>query len=395
MELWRSLEGMIQLKLTSAALEDLLNTLNGSNLTLYDVQFTNELTCYVKVKRQDINRIYGVCSRKNADVSLVGTCGLYWYIMRLFHRPVLAAALVVFLIITFYLPTRVLFLKVEGNYTVPSRKILEAASDCGIHFGSSRKTVRSEQVKNRLLESVEELQWVGINTRGTVATISVRERNQSTVPVSKVGAGNIVAAREGYILSATASRGDLLVQPGQTVSTGEMLISGYRYLGICVQATQADGEVLAQTNRKIQAKMPLNYVIHANKVESYKKISVLYGKKRINLWKDSGISGSTCGRMYLEYYVTLPGGFSLPFALCIDTYYVCDHENLTSDEDFEQSSIVEYTKNYLLQQMIAGQIVSASVESLEESNCCGILLDCICHEMIGVFRQEQIGDRNG
>ena len=63
--------------------------------------------------------------------------------------------------------------------------------------------------------------------------------------------------------------------------------------------------------------------------------------------------------------------------------------------DFEQSSIVEYTKHYLQQQMIAGRIVSASVESLKESNCCGILLDCICHEMIGVFRQEQIGDRNG
>ena len=60
MGLWHSLEGMIRLKLTSADLEELLNTLNSNNLTLFDIHFTNELTCYVKVKRQDMKRIWAI-----------------------------------------------------------------------------------------------------------------------------------------------------------------------------------------------------------------------------------------------------------------------------------------------------------------------------------------------
>ena len=89
-------------------------------------------------------------------------------------RPVLLAGLGILFLLAMYLPSRVLFIRVEGNMQIPDRQILAAAEECGIRFGASRREVRSEKVKNALLSSVPQLQWAGVNTAGCVATISVR-----------------------------------------------------------------------------------------------------------------------------------------------------------------------------------------------------------------------------
>ena len=75
------------------------------------------------------------------------------------------------LLLVCILPTRVLFMRVEGNESIPENLILEAAEDCGIRFGASRSAVRSEKVKNGILSRISELQWVGVNTKGCIAVI--------------------------------------------------------------------------------------------------------------------------------------------------------------------------------------------------------------------------------
>ena len=87
----------------------------------------------------------------------------------------------------------------EGNQNVPENLILELASQCGLSFGTERRQVRSEQVKNALLGAVPELEWVGINTAGCVATISVRERQKGENIGQAGGVSSIVASCDGMI----------------------------------------------------------------------------------------------------------------------------------------------------------------------------------------------------
>ena len=53
-----------------------------------------------------------------------------------------------------WVPEHVLFLSVEGNSAVPEAKILEAAESAGIRIGISRRAIRNENVKNRLLSAI-------------------------------------------------------------------------------------------------------------------------------------------------------------------------------------------------------------------------------------------------
>ena len=123
-------------------------------------------------------------------------------------------------------------------------------------------------------------------------------------------------------------------------------------------------------------------------VEERKKISLILGKKRINFYNGSGISHTTCGRMYAEYYIYLPGGFRLPLALAVET--LSFWETLPSEkgetEGMEQLS--DFLKGYVTDRMIAGEIQNA-VEDFSSTDGVFCLEGAyLCREMIGKQRQE-------
>ena len=177
--------------------------------------------------------------------------------------------------------------------------------------------------------------------------------------------------------------------------TGQVLVSGYTDCGISIRAEQAEGEIYAQTNRDLKAVMPAQELQKIPDGREKKKISLRIGKKRINLWKDSGISVPGCGRMYTEYYITLPGGFQLPAAVCVEQFLAYEEVPVSATAPQYETALIEYGQLYLCQQMSAGRILEERTEITEEDG--KLLLEAfyVCREMIGRIRVEQIGETNG
>ena len=387
-----SIVGTIELILTSADPARSIAAINASGIEILQLSQTDLLTSRFTISRRDYKKLVAVCKKRGDNIQFVRKKGLFWYIHVILSRPVLLFGGTLALSLVLFLPTRILFVCTEGNQVIPTNRILVEAEGCGIHFGTSRREIRSEQIKNTLLSAIPELQWAGINTSGCTATISVRERAPISEKTPKQFVSHIVAQRDGYILSGTVTQGNGLFRPGQTVKAGDLLISGYTDCGICIRAEQAKGEILAQTNRDLQVCLPSQYLKRTREQDVKHKISLLLRKKRINLWKDSGISDTSCVRIYEEYYVTLPGGFQLPFGLCVEKFIFYDTQTEQTTEQEAKASMIQFAENYLLQLMIAG-IIKSSTYVLD--TCDGVFLlrgNFLCEEMIG---REQIGDING
>jgi len=99
--------------------------------------------------------------------------------------------------------------------------------------------------------------------------------------------------------------------------------------------------------------------------------------------------------MYEEYYITLPGGFLLPAALCIETYPRHQAIPVAASQEELDSGLVDVARNYLRQQMTAGMILKASEGVLPVGNAFLITGSYVCQEMISGVRVEQIGEING
>ncbi len=391
----KSISGTLIVEFTSAVPEKTLDALTQARIPLSHVVQKSELTYQMLIHRKDYPQLLGILRRQGNHVQIIRKRGLFWNLKAFAGHRILMATFLILILSSFYLPSRIFFVAVEGNGSIPDRLILSAAEDCGIRFGASRKLVRSEKVKNALLSAIPQLQWAGINTSGCSAIISVRERiaEGQTEPTNIVS--NLIADRDGYVLSSTITSGTAHFLPGDTVTKGQLLISGYTDCGLCIRATRAKGEILAQTSRCLKAIMPAKYHLPGDICEMKYKISLLLGKKRINLWKDSRISDTGCGRMYEEYFVSLPGGFQLPIAICVDQYQYYEAPEAQVSKEHAQIFLQQFSEDYLTDQMIAGQIIQSDHRLIGSDDFYLLESDYICSEMIGIERREQIGVSNG
>ena len=386
MNIWSSLNGMVQMELISADSASAISKVNAEGITIYDALCEDEITTRFYVRRQDVSKLRALAQNRGYELRLRRRRGIYWIGKRFVQRPILMVGLLLFLLITAYVPTRVYFFEIQGNTSIPTRLILEKCQECGISFGASRREIRSEKMKNALLEAIPQLQWAGINTSGCTAIISVRERTIVEQNQPACGVSSIVAMRDGVISQITTTKGNPLCKVGQAVKAGEVLISGYTDCGITIQASQAQGEVYAATNRDLSVLMPLKWQSQTAKCSTEKKYSVIIGKKRINFYKGSGISDATCDKMYEESYVTLLGGFKLPIIIATET--VTYYEN--SEVTLPPPSLSQFATRYLTQQMIAGKVVSRWEEDVADAELYTFEGKYACIEMIGQVRSEEI-----
>ena len=395
MNFWKSIDGMVKGKLTGAEPGDTLQFITQKGIQLYRVEWVDELTVEFRCPRRDHHHIEELCSKCGDDVHFSEEQGIFYWFRSFFHRPLLAAGCVILLFLTLVLPTRVFFFQVEGNENIPAQQILETAQECGIRFGISRRTVRSEKMKNALLEAMPKLKWAGINTVGCTAVISVREGEIQKEKKAASCVSSIVAVRDGYITSCTVTRGSALCAPGQVVQEGQILISGYADLGICIQVTQAEGEVQAETSRQICAVMPSERTLRLAQKKMCRRYSLVFGKKRINLWKGSGISPVTCGRMYEEYYITLPGGFQLPACLGVETLTDWDTTVTQITPEVAEAELSAFVRTAVLNQTVAGSILREKMIMKQTDGIYGMEGNFLCSEMIGRVITEEIGETNG
>lgn len=395
MGLWRSLTGMIRVQITSASLSKTLSKINDLGIILQEVTYIDELTIEASINRYDYRCIKSYADRQGETIRVIKKYGVYWAVKRIIKRPLLLVGIGIYTVLALYLPTRVLFVQVEGNSTVETKMIIEKAEKCGIIFGASRREVRSERVKNALLGEIPELQWAGVNTYGCVAVISVKERSAVEKASQPQGISSIVAIRDGVISELVVAQGSALCKVGQAVKAGEVLVSGYTDCGIIVRATRAQGEIYAQTLRELTVVSPSVYRIRVSEIAQKEKYSVLIGKKLINLSQDSGISTAECVKMIEIRKLTLPGGFQLPIALVIERYVHSDCQDAEMREADIQIRMQEFSKEYLESQMVAGKVDNKAEVNAAKEGSYYLYGRYACHEMIGQERIEEIINRYG
>lgn len=396
MDVWGTLKGYVRVEITGADIPALLTLLGQQNLELSNLVFVDQLTIQATIQRTCYRQCKAIVLQRGEKIKILQLHGTYWKIQKLFCRPVLLTGILFFLALMLGIPSRIFFVRVEGNQTVPERLIIEQAELCGIFFGASRREVRSERVKNELLSKIPELQWVGVNTSGCVATIVVREKNLVSVDITPQKlVSSIVASRDGIIKQCTVYKGNVLCKIGQAVTAGEVLVSGYTDCGISIRATQADAEIFAQTLRELEVISPNKFTVRSEAVDRKVRYSLIVGKKLIKFFKDSGISDTTCVKMYTEKVLSLPGGFQLPVTLISEelTYYN------SSTVEFKENSIFVWMENfaerYLNTQMVSGEIVESDFDIKSNQETVTLHGQYICSEMIGQVKGEEIMKPNG
>ncbi len=395
MNIWHSLEGRVEVELLTADPSGALEAIVREGIPVTNVLPEKELTLSFQIRRVHLVKLSALTLRRGEKLTIQKKLGLYYLFRRFFQRKLLLIGACFLLLFAVLLPSRIFFLRVSGNDNVPSQKILAEAEAQGLHFGASRRKIRSEKIKNGLLAAIPELKWVGVNTYGCVAQIVVAEKEAEQEGESpRTGVGHLVSGWDGVVESITVTNGTAMCRPGEAVSKGQILISGNMDCGIVQKSIVAQGEVTAVTKRKLSAVTPECRLARSTPPKKQVRWSLLLGKKRIKLWIGSGIWDSRCGRMYKEYPLTLPGGFALPVSMAVDEVTQSTVSEETIPEAEAQSQNSAFAEAYLKEIMLAGAVAQRQEHLTQSGGCFRLAGDYLCREVISRRQWEQIGDTN-
>ena len=384
------LDGTLRMRILSADLESVLSKFSKSGVELIDISRLDYLTADITIQRHYFSVVKKVADQSGCSIKIFHQTGIGWMIRRLLHRPILLLGFVIFILLLQSISGRILFITVSGNDLVATSEILAQAESCGIEFGIKSAKLRSEEVKNMLLQKIPELQWVGINIKGTVATIQVKERSEAAkTDKANIQPMGIYATSDGVISNITVQRGSALVQVGQQVNSGDLLVSGYTDCGIKIRAEAPEAEIFAYTRKEITVVTPKAIAFRKEIIGQHHCTLIRIGKKVINLCNHSGIQDTTCVKMYEEDYWTLPGGFRLPVSVIRITclYYETD----VKEQDDVSAWLPQYARQFLMKQMIAGEILD---EALSWHTFYEMTGTYACHEMIGQVKSEEKLEHN-
>ncbi len=213
----------------------------------------------VTFSRRIASVVQDTAEKGGIPITVKNSGGLPCVLKRLRRRPglILGCAVGICLYIA---STQVVWdIRISGNSTVSDCDIEDTLASCGFTVGSPLRDFRADVLENSVLLSDDRLSWISVNRRGTVAYVEVREASHTPSPESDAPA-DLVASIGGVIQWVELEEGNVRVSTGQTVSPGEVLVSGvYDSMTEGIRLTRARARIYAQTAREITVTIPLTY----------------------------------------------------------------------------------------------------------------------------------------
>ena len=96
--------------------------------------------------------------------------------------------------------------------------------------------------------------------------------------------------------------------------------------------------------------------------------------------------------MYEEYYITLPGGFTLPVGWCVERYSGRELTEEPLESEAREKLLAETAEAYLKNQMLSGTIQKSNLTYEAGDGFLQMTGQYSCVEMIGIMQRLEIGE---
>jgi len=168
----------------------------------------------------------------------------------------MTAGALIFVAALYVLSSFVWFIEVTGNKLVTDQAVEQVARQAGLKQGVPRWTLDVPTLEETILDQVPGLSWVGVYVEGTRVYIKVVEKKLP--PPDETGHPvDVVAVKDGLVKEILVLSGHPEVKEGDTVTSGQVLISAAIPPPVIDEEKEApDGEDALEPKEQ----QPLRYV---------------------------------------------------------------------------------------------------------------------------------------
>lgn len=246
-------------------------------IILKDVM-TNENGYIFEVSKAASEKIADVAANCGMDSAIISSRGLPAIFGRYRKRLGIITGIILSVAVLFILSSSVWSIDIAGNDVVSDRDITELLNENGVKKGVFAKTILTDDVEFMIEKAFPEVSWVTASVTGSRLLIEIKERTEDKTENREGIYTNIVASKDGEIISADIFKGEGKLRPGEAVVKGDLLVSGViTYKDGRVKLTDSEAEIMARTKNTVVSHIADNLTVEVITECKDKYLPVFFG----------------------------------------------------------------------------------------------------------------------
>ncbi|MEN9406195.1 MAG: sporulation protein YqfD [Bacillota bacterium] len=314
-------------------------------LTLKNVSYVSEGHLAWQCSPTAFKEITAIADKCNVKLFIRKKEGIIFVIKKIWQRPLWIALMTCAVVALGIVSSFIFSIEIQGIKRLREVEVSRVLKQEGVYAGRCRFMLPDlSEVGKLIVRKLPEVAWAGLKRQGTHLVVTIVEKKRP-VPITHEivdhGQVDLMAAKPALIHSFQVKRGKTMVELGDTVERGDLLISGQYTLVNNEDEKQtvgACGRVLGVVWYEGKLQFPLSYTRKILTGRS-KKVNGLYVAGYTLKNPFHRIPFSAYERKQSKALMQL-AGFQIPFGLTTDVYFQAKQveERCTEKEAVELGS---------------------------------------------------------
>ena len=316
------IRGYYSITVEGTSVERFLNHLMRNGIKVYNVKRISNTKIEFNLDREDMRDFKNVYRGSNFQVKIKQSTGLPFILKRIYKNKVMWICGVISLFLLMMTSQFVTDIYIQVPEGIKKEELRKELYNIGLKPGVYKKNIDRKEIRDHIMLKFNDVAYLSINVKGTNIFVTVTKKAETLKSVEQSNYCNIIAKKDGIIEKVIARSGNSVVQKGDIVRKGDVLINGSNNKSI--------PEVWATTFYEVVKSASYEEVIK-EKTGNKKNVYTLsfYDNKytiRKNIkYNDYSIENK-------EYKISL-GNYTFPLKLKISTFYETKDKKVEKDKE--------------------------------------------------------------
>ena len=290
--------------------ESFLNYLIRNKIYVYNVNRMEKSKIQFNIDRNNYKKLKKIHRSNKFKIKVKKQTGIPFIAKRIYtYRGMVICAIISLIILmsTSQFVTDVYITAPEGIDKTALKKELYIQ---GVKPGVYKKSIDRKIVRENIMGKFKQIAYVSINVKGTNIFVNITKKDESQNSDENSNYCNIIAQKDGIIEKIVPRSGEAIVQEGDIVKKGDVLINGAN--------TTAQPEVWAKTF--YEAKKTSNYIDIKNQRTGNKKnvYTISFYDKKYKILRNIKYRDYEIENNIKELRI---GDYTFPVKITVSTFY--------------------------------------------------------------------------
>ena len=378
--LLRLIFGYVRIEVEGYYIERFINICQNKKILIWNLKREKGVKLYLNIGIKDFKKLKNIARKTNCKIKISKKKGIPFILHRYKKRKIFAIFLIIIAFAIYTSSKYVWNIEVQVEDNLQIEQIEEDLADLGLRKGVRKSKIETDKLINELRLKRNDISWIGIDLKGTNVIVKAVKADEKPDLLDNSDYCNIVASKSGVITKIIAQNGTAVVNVGDEVNEGDILIAGYmegKYTD--KRYVHSLGVVQAKIKYQKSEKFYLNQENLRDTGNEEKKFQIKFNNFQINFYKTLS-KFKIYDTIYTEKNLKIFSNFYLPISIV----EITNKEQVKETQKYSKEEVIELGKEKLskaIEEDIANKenILGVTVDTEEQEDFVEV---CVTYEVL-------------